>query len=103
MTLTEIRVLLIQADPDIRHYFSTEENRDYTYWEETDLLPFTADGVHVEGWVFYVHRFTRQTEDPVVSALRSLLDNDPRTTYAYTQDYDPETEYSHHIFRCEGL
>lgn len=103
MTLTEIRNLLIQADPDIRHYFSTEENRDYTWWEETDILPFTADGVHVEGWVFYVHRFTRQADDPIVAALFALLDANPRTTVSHTQDYDPVSEYSHHIFRCEGI
>lgn len=103
MTLTEIRDLLIQADPDIRHYFSTEENRDYTWWEETDRLPFTADNRHVEGWTFYVHRFTRTENDPVAAALFTLLDSDPRVTVSYTQDYEPDTEYSHHIFRCECL
>lgn len=101
MTLQEIRALLIQADPGIRHYFSTEQNRDYTWWEETQRLPFTADNRHVEGWAFYVHRFTRQADDAVAAALFSLLDGDPRVTVSHTQDYDPDTEYSHHIFRCE--
>ena len=42
MTLNEIRTMLVAVDPDIRHYFSTETAKDYTYWEETGRLPLLA-------------------------------------------------------------
>lgn len=103
MTLQEIKSLLVQAAPDIRHYFSVETDIDYTWWEETEPLPYTADGVHVQGWVFYVHRFTRQENDSVAAALFALLDADPRIAVSSTQDYEPETDYTHYIFRCEAL
>jgi len=103
VTLTEIKELLVAVDPHIRHYYSMEERQDYTYWEETDRLPFTADGLHVEGWTFYVHRFTRDSQDAVATALFSVLDADPRIALSHTVAYEPESEYIHHIYRCEAL
>lgn len=103
MTLTEIRDLLVTVDPQIRHYFSMSDGADYTYWEEEGRLPFTADGVHQEGWTFYVHRYTHDPQDPVAAALFALLDADPRTAVSVTHDYEPDTGYIHHAFRVEGF
>lgn len=102
MTLTDIRDLLVQIDPDIRHYFSTETTRDYTYWEETRQLPLTADDRHDEAWRFYVHRFTRDEFDPVAQRIMQALDADPRTTVSHTVTYERDSGYIHHIFECEG-
>lgn len=102
MTLGDIRALLVGVDPDIRHYFSTETERDYSFWEETQRLPLTADDRHDEAWRFYVHRFTRDEFDPLARRLFAALDADPRTTVAHTVDFEPETGYIHHIFECEG-
>lgn len=102
MTLAEIRSKLAAVDPDIKHYFSVESARDYTYWEETRRLPFLADGVHDEGWQFTVHRFTRDEFDPLARRLFDTLDADPRTAVSHTVDFEPDTGYIHHIFTCEG-
>lgn len=102
MTLSDIRDLLITADPAIRHYFSAETHRDYSYWQETRQLPIMADDCHESGWRFYVHRFTRCEDDPVAQRIMETLDADPRTTVSHQVDYEPESGYIHHIFDCEG-
>ena len=102
MTLTDIRDLLVQVDPDIRHYFSTETSRDYTYWEETRQLPITADDRHDEAWRFCVHRFTRDERDPVAVAIMQALDHDPRTTVSHLTTHEADSGYIHHIYDCEG-
>lgn len=105
MTLSDIRALLVTADPNIRHYFSMSKADGYTYWEETRRLGTVGDNGYLEedqGWRFYVHRFTKSENDPVVAALSTVLNADPRTAFIHTVDPDPESDYVHHIFECEG-
>ena len=102
MTLQEIKDLLIRVDPTIKHYFTTDKNKDYTYWEETRRLPFIADDQHEDAWRFYVHRYTRSEFDQIAAQLFSALDADPRVAVSHATDYDPESGYIHHIFECEG-
>ena len=102
MTLGDIRTLLVSADPAIRHYFSTDTDKDYSYWEETQRLPFARDDRHDEGWRFYVHRFTKSEFDPVARRLFETLDADPRTAVAHGTDVERKSGYIHHIFECEG-
>lgn len=101
MTLADIRTLLVRVDPAIRHYFSTETSKDYTYWEETQRLPFLCDDRHQEAWSFYVHRFTRDEFDPVARRLFDTLDANPRTTVIHTVDHESDSGYIHHIYECE--
>lgn len=102
MTLQEIKALVLSVDPAAQHYFTTAKGRDYTYWEETARLGFTADDRHEEGWAFSVHRFTRDEFDPVARRLFAALDADPRTAVRETIDHEMDTGYIHHIFDCEG-
>lgn len=102
MTLIDIRNLLVSVDPNIRHYFTTETERDYSFWEEDQRLPMMADDVHQEAWRFYVHRFTRDEFDPMTRLFFKTLDADPRVAVSETIDYEPDTGYIHHIFECEG-
>lgn len=102
MTLAEIRSLLVGIDPDISHYFSVQENKDYSFWEETQRLPFLSDNVHDEAWRFYVHRFTRSEFDPVAKLFFDTLDGNDRITVSHTVDYDADAHMIHHIFVCEG-
>lgn len=105
MTLSEIKALVVTADPDIRHYFSMSDKDAYSYWEETLRLPFTADDAHGaadQAWRFYVHRYTKTEGDAIAQALFDALDADPRTTVRWTIDSDPKDGYIHHIFECEG-
>lgn len=102
MTLSDIRTLLVSVDPGIRHYFSTETDRDYSFWEEGRRLPLMAEDRHDEAWRFYVHRFTRDEFDPVARLFFETLDADPRTTVIHTVDFEADTGYIHHIYECEG-
>lgn len=103
MTLGDIRALLVQADPGCRHYFSAEEQEDYTYWQEGVRLPFTADDTHLEAWAFTVHRFTRSEYDPTVSRITGTLDACPEVAVRYQGGvFERETGYIHHIWDCEG-
>lgn len=102
MTLSDIKTLLASVDPDVRHYFSTEKKKAYTYWEETSRLPMLADDAHEEAWRFYVHRFTHSENDDIAVSLFAALDGDERVAVSHTVDYEPDTGYIHHIFECEG-
>ena len=104
MTIRKIKTLLSSVDPHIRHYWSAETERDYTVWEETDLMSLMGDDRHIEkGWTFYVHRFTRQEDDAIAEALFSALDAEPEIAVHRAVDQEPDTGYIHHIYRCEGV
>ena len=106
MTLSEIRTLLASVDPEIKHYFSAADGKNYTYWEETQRLPFMADDRHDPAdaaWRFYVHRFTKTENDPVAPALFKALDESTGIAVRWTVDFEPDTGYIHHIFECEGM
>ena len=106
MTLNEIKALLVTADPNIKHYFSMHGSEEpYSYWEETNMLPFTGDDRHAIGdqaWRFYVHRFTKTEGDAIAGAIFAALDGDPRTTVRWVTDFDRDSGFIHHIFECEG-
>ena len=105
MTLYEIRSLIISADPDAQHYYSSQTTRAYTRWAEYSMLPYTADDVHQEGWQFQVDRFATVEFDPVADAIRAALDADPRVSYHYEIAYEGnpgESGMIHHIFDCRG-
>jgi len=102
VTKAEIKALLITVDPNIRHYWSAGDGEPYTVWEETDRLPLVGDDHHAEeGWVVYVHRYTKDENDSVAAALFALLDSAPEIAVSETVDQEPDTGYIHHIFRCE--
>lgn len=105
MTLSEIKALLVSADPNIKHYFSNESSEAYSFWEETRRLGFTAEDNHPvsdQAWRFYVHRYTKIEGDPVAAVIFETLDHDPRTTVRWIVDFDNESGYIHHIYECEG-
>ena len=106
MTLDQIRDLLVEADPGIKHYFTMSDADAYSYWEETKPLPFVAEGGHpadARGWRFYVHRFTKIEGDPVAAEIYEHLDNSFRIAVRWTIDRENKTGYIHHIFECEAF
>lgn len=104
MTLSAIKALVAAVDPAVRHYWSAADGTDYTVWEETERLPLAADDRHIEqGWVFYVHRFTKTENDAIAAQLFQALDALPEIAVAETVDQEPDTGYIHHILRCEGV
>lgn len=102
MTLEDIRRVLVSADPEIRHYWQMGTGADYTWWQETQMLPLTGDDKHDEGWAFQVHRFTMDEYDPIKSIIREVLEEDPRIAFRYLVDTEEDTGYIHHIFDCEA-
>lgn len=103
MTLEDIRRLVITVDPQISHHRSESRTENYSYWEESRLLPYLADDRHEEAWGFTVHRYSRLEDDPIARAFFRALDADPRVAFSYLVDYDRESGYVHHIFDCEGF
>lgn len=103
MTLTEIRDMLVAVDPDIKHYWSMSGADAYTYWEETRRLPLMADGRHEEGWRFYVHRFTKAEDDPMVAQIFAALDSNDAVSVSHVVSYEADTGYIHHVFECEAV
>ena len=103
MKLTDIETLVGGVDAQARHGYTMSTESAYTYWEETQRLPFTSDDRHQEAWRFYVHRYTKDESDSTAATLYNTLDADPRTTVIHTKDYDPERGYFHHIYQCEGF
>lgn len=102
MTLKEIQDLLVSIDPDIRHYENKTKSKAYSVWEETRRLPMSADGEHLEGWRFYVHRYTPYDPDMIAIRLFAILDSDVRVTVSHVVDYIEDTGTIHHIFECEA-
>ena len=106
MTLGAIKDLLVAVDPNIKHYFSMGNGEDYSWWEESEPLPHTANNRHPDldmGWRFYVHRFTRTEGDPVALAFFEALDDNPATAVRWNIDFENDTGYIHHIFTCEAV
>lgn len=105
MTVHEIRALIISADPDARHYWTSAGTRDYTVWREYELMPQTADDTHAEQWRFQIDRFTTVEFDEVAQRIRDVLDAAPGVAYSYMVDYEGTPESGgliHHIFDCQG-
>ena len=102
MTIPEIRGFLATIDPNIRHHRSMRETDDYTYWDETHIMPFTADNRHAPDWAFVVHRYTKTEDDELAAQIFAALDADDRIALSYDVDSDPETGYIHHIYDCES-
>lgn len=106
MTLNDIRDMLVSVDPDIKHYFSAAEGEAYSYWEETQRIPFVGNDRYPSGdeaWRFYVHRYTKTSGDQIALAFFETLDEDVRTAVRWTIDFENDTGYIHHIFECEGF
>lgn len=106
MTLSAIQTLLASVDPEIKHYFSAANGRNYTYWEESQRLRTVADDRHNPedvAWKFYVHRFTKIEYDPLADALFTALDQSTGITVRWLVDPERVSGYIHHIFECEGM
>lgn len=102
MTLSDLQTMLVTIVPGIKHYWIMGHGQAYTYWEETRRLPLMADDRHIEeGWVFYVHHFTRDESDTVPGTLFAGLDGKPNVTVSWEVTYEQDTGYIHHIFSCE--
>lgn len=101
MELTDIRSLVLAADPSAKHY---EHGGDgpYTTWQETRRLAVTADDVHVRGWAFVIDHFTDVEFSEVAQAIEQVLSEAEGVAYSYVVDYEQDTGIIHHAFSCEG-
>ena len=103
MELTDIKALVLSADPQAQHYESARDGRAFTRWQETRRISYTADDRHVCGWHFAIDRFAKDEFDAVASAIEQALTDAPGVAYSYTVDYESDTGYIHHIFDCDGM
>ena len=104
MTLTEIRDLVLSADPTAEHYASAHQDMDFTVWAETRRSEDTCDNRHDRAWHFTVTRVTRTEFDPVAEAIEAALDENDMTAYQYKVEtqIDDSGLIIIHRFDCEG-
>lgn len=105
MTIDEIRLLVISADENARHHWTSSDAKEYTIWSEYARSSFTANGLHSEGWKFQIDRFTTLDDDPIVARIISALDAAEAVSYTHLVDYEGTPKSGgliHHIFDCEG-
>lgn len=105
MNVREIRNLVIKADINAQHYWSSQTSKGFTVWREYEMLPITADDQHEEKWRFQIDRFAETEFDEIAEAIRSVLDDTTGVTYSYQVDFEgkpDERGLIHHIFDCQG-
>lgn len=102
MTVQEIGDFVASIDQNARHYVGGRPTENFTVWAERERLPESADDGYRDGWLFEIHRLTRQEYDPIAMALDEAL-NESSMGYTYQVTANPKTGYIYHHFVCEGF
>ena len=103
MTLTDIRDLVLSADPAACAYESDSAEESYTTWQPLWPMNQFVDNRYADGWHFVIDRFTRMQDDPITASIRAVLDDAPGVAYAMEIDYEQETGFLHISFTCDGV
>jgi hypothetical protein len=99
MTVDDIKLLVLEADPEAKHYWHTKSG-NYTVWAEYELGSFYGDN-RAHGWRFTVKRVTNGEDDPVPRQIQSVLDAN-MIPYLYQVEVDEEARTVTHLFDCEA-
>lgn len=102
MTKQEFVDLILSVSPNAKP-FKGGGATNHTVFSYTKNLSLEADGRPVEtGFLFYVERFTKNPDDPVVEQLTEVLTthDDIATDIEETQ-YETDTGFFQFIWRCE--
>lgn len=102
MTVRDIQQMIVKADPEAKHYYTSKDGSDFTVWQEYERLPFAANDMMDAGWKFQIDRYTKQEYDPIAEAIERVL-NENLIAYSYQVEYDPGSGYIRHLFDCEGM
>jgi len=101
VTLQEFRDVLLEADPDTKHYW-TKAAGNYTTWHEYRSEALAGDDARIgTKWHIQVDRFTKLEYDPMVDVMGAALDAWVEIGYVYRVDYEIDTGYIHHTWDCE--
>ena len=103
MSLTDIRDLVLAADPAACAYESDSAEESYTTWQPLWPMNQFVDNRYADGWHFVIDRFTRMQDDPITANIRAALDDAPGVAYAMEIDYEQETGIIHISFTCDGV
>lgn len=101
MTVRQIQAMVLRADPNAKHYYSTRKG-NFTVWQEYQRLPFAGNDIADKGWKFQIDRYTTEEYDPIAEAIEWVL-NEEMVSYTYQVEYEEETGYIRHLFDCEGM
>lgn len=101
---TWLETLLLSIDPAAMKY-EGNGGEAYTVWTPCGEAQarFAGNRRRAVARKVQIDRFTKSDPDAVAAALYATLDADPRITFAYTQDFEPDTGYIHHIYDCEVI
>lgn len=105
MTVSEIKKLLTDVDPDAQRYDHDGAGTGdaYTVWQELRPVGCYGDGQE-EGTIrFQVDRFTKEEDEAIAAQLKTKLEEQDDIAVEYQVDYERDTGYIHHIFVCEAV
>ena len=102
MELREIKAVIIQADPEAKHYTTSSRDAEaFTVWGEYERIGLMGDDGWAErGWRFEVDHYTKMEFSPVPERIEEAL-LAAGVAYTYTVAYQQQTGYIRHIFDCE--
>lgn len=103
MTIQEFKALLLNIDPNVKHYKHSSTG-NYTVWAEYNQNFMVADDKIHSGLLFVqVDRYTKTEYDPMVDAITAGLD----VSHVFIRDrrtiYENDTGYIHHIWDLEVM
>lgn len=98
-SLEHFKELLLTADP-LLTYAEGGRAGDYTTWKESTADDSMSDNTSEDTvWTVYVDRYTKNSKDETARAIKRVL-NENEIPFEYEHDYDSQTKYFHHIFKC---
>lgn len=101
MNVVQIKNVVLEADPDAKHYVQMTDGSNFTVWQEYRALAFAGDDTADYGWQFQIDRYTKIEFDPIAEAIVQALRRNA-IAFSYMVEYDQSTRYIRHIFDCEG-
>jgi len=105
MTVSEIKKILTDVDPDAQRYDhdGAGSGNAYTVWRELRPLGLYGDGKEAGTIRFQVDRFTQEEDEAMAASLLAALEGCDDIAVEYLVDYERDSGYIHHIYVCEAV
>lgn len=97
--LTAFKTLILEADSNATK-FKGSGGDNYTVWSPYRITRVLTDDTEEDSaWAIQVDRFTKTDNDPIATAIYNKL-NQAGIPFEYQVDFEPDTQYIHHIYDC---
>lgn len=106
LSLTDLRDALVTLTDKVYHYTApSQEAVPYLVWAEDSRTDLLADNKHVEaGYEGTIDLFTRDEDDPLMTAVPALLNGLPIGWYQNSVQHEEDTGLIHYewVWRLYG-